>query len=413
MSTRSEQKEYLIKTGEPNPTQIQMLDALINRFKLIVVPGDVRAGKTVGAIMCMILHQAGRSHLRYIVGGQSVATATGNMEYLFEDIAKQNNFHYRYEKGMRKISWVESNSFEYYGHKNADTDKQIAGGTFAGGIIDEASFMHPNFYYMAMSRFSGVPDPVLILTMNPGGRQHWVKRQIIDQIDDIGGIYMHANIEDNEQHLPEGFAEQVGRTLTGHYKKRMLEGEWASATGVVYPEYQVVEQPDTSLLHHVWGVDYGESGVTAAVKLMGNGMQYQAQGEYYHHGASDGIFPPSVHVQRMLDKLGRPSAAYCDPSASLMIAELQRAGVNTYFANNDVLEGIQAVHTAFTTGTLTIHECNYLQDELAGYEWREITDSGIEAPVKKEDHLCDALRYVTQGVLPLQRSLIQRGIVGL
>ena len=87
---------------------------------------------------------------------------------------------------------------------------------------------------------------------------------------------------------------------------------------------------------------------------------------------------------------------YIDPSALALKVELQRKGLPIVQANNDVEEGIQIMTSMMADGDLSVCiDCKNLIREIEGYVWdHKKALLGIDAPIKKDDHAIDSLRYV-------------------
>lgn len=405
-----------LRYDELLPVQQWLLDRVRERKRLTFLPGDIRAGKTSGAAMALYLHSLMRTGSDYIIAGKTVKSVIANVEPYFRQIAKDNGTFYRLYRGSDAHSIIGDNRFSYFGAAHQNSGDVIRGRTAPGGMIDEITLTHPNFYSEMLGRCS-IPDAMIILTTNPGGRTHWVKKQILDRADEIGAAVFQATLEDNK-HIPEHVKEEFDRELHGHYKKRMLQGLWASPEGLVYPEEIISRTDDGGTGYYVWGVDYGQSGVTAAVCLRGSGYKWTVVAEYYRDGQIEGVAPDDIvlHYIEEAFKGMRPKRVAIDPSAASLKAAFRRNGYSVNVATekqgrlNAVNAGIQATYQALANKYLLLHRrCELLYDEMLGYSWREPTDAGIEAPVKRDDHLCDALRYIVRLVMPNSRIKVVGG----
>lgn len=91
-----------------------------------------------------------------------------------------------------------------------------------------------------------------------------------------------------------------------------------------------------------------------------------------------------------------------DPSAASFILQLQRDGLHkARTADNNVLGGIRKIASMMATGDLIINEarCPMLVSELETYTWDpSAADRGEERPLKVDDHLVDALKYVVNSI---------------
>ncbi len=180
------------------------------------------------------------------------------------------------------------------------------------------------------------------------------------------------------------------------------EGEFTKFEGLVYQsfseKYHVTEPyPVPKGAEVVAGLDYGHTAPTAILwaykDKKGNTIVFR---EYYKKGAS------MKSIAAELNKYG-PRAVYVDPSAKGFIVELQNVyGVrNIVPADNKVEEGISRVQSMFEAGvnkqpTIKIFKsCRKLIDELETYHYKQGNDGMLtEKVVKKDDHACDALRYL-------------------
>ena len=75
---------------------------------------------------------------------------------------------------------------------------------------------------------------------------------------------------------------------------------------------------------------------------------------------------------------------------------MQRKGYRLQSAANEVVPGITMVQLFLSQNRLKISKnCPNLIREIQGYVWDDKKALlGIDAPIKKDDHLLDALRYM-------------------
>ena len=86
---------------------------------------------------------------------------------------------------------------------------------------------------------------------------------------------------------------------------------------------------------------------------------------------------------------------YADPSGKQQIEEMIALGCMVEGADNAVAMGIERVIARGKTGRLRISpDCVQLRNESETYHYKEDKD----APVKVDDHACDALRYLVAGL---------------
>ena len=86
---------------------------------------------------------------------------------------------------------------------------------------------------------------------------------------------------------------------------------------------------------------------------------------------------------------------YADPSARQERAELSRLGLQPSPAENDVMAAIDTLSTLMATGRLKVfRSCQHWLDEVEGYVWDKNGDSFLDRPLKLNDDLLDATRYL-------------------
>ena len=122
--------------------------------------------------------------------------------------------------------------------------------------------------------------------------------------------------------------------------------------------------------------------------------------EYYYDSSKTNRQKTDTEYAEDLKKFidGIPvRAIYIDPSAASFKLECQRNGIrNILDAENEVLDGIRFVATLLNNGTLKITRCcKTLIQEMSSYVWdSKAKNLGEDKPLKKNDHLQDALRYL-------------------
>ncbi|MFB6618216.1 terminase [Streptomyces sp. NPDC085524] len=193
---------------------------------------------------------------------------------------------------------------------------------------------------------------------------------------------------------------------------------WVQAEGAIYDmwdeaEHVVDELPE---MRRYWiGIDYGTVNATSAI-LLGEGVDglMYACAEWRHDSRTarrqltDAQY--SAALREWVAELGVvPEWTFVDPSAASFITQLwadSYPGVTR--ASNEVVDGIRSVASLLGAGLLRVHRsCRGLLDELPGYVWDEsAADRGDDKPVKKNDHSCDALRYVIHSTVREWRHLL-------
>lgn len=277
------------------------------------------------------------------------------------------------------------------------------------------------------------PRPKMILDCNPPQKTHWTYKVFrLKQDPSSGGplpdAHQYASLKftpwDNQSNLDDGY---IGRLqgMSGRSRVRFLDGEWGSAEGQVFPEFdpdrhvglttgpgavpttapkgtRAYRGVDYGYVHPtacLWGYidqsdrlviyrEYRESSVTSDV----------AAGAIIRASALDlGGLPATMHQHEMGVATARRYAATVSDHQAEYRHAFERAGLVTTPANKSVQESIDAIKRLFDRGGLIIsHACPRLIEELTSYQWEPIrsSDQVKPTPKKEVDDLVDCLRYI-------------------
>lgn len=304
------------------------------------------------------------------------------------------------------------------GGENVKQVNRIRGSEIKFCYVDEVCDIHPQVFEMLKSRLS-LPYSECHAAANPAGPTHFVKR-FIDQADaepDIDLWHQEYTIWDNP-FLPPAYVRSLEAEYRGTvYYDRYILGRWVKAEGLVYPmwesaledacEYTLPDgTPDPALTYCV-SVDYGTQNAFAALLWVRteDGV-WHAVREFYYSGRREGHQRTDEDYCRDLaalcEGLPRPVEVIVDPSAASFIAALRRSlngdGHQLFrvrHAKNDVADGIRDTATCLQTGRVRVsRDLLELAREFAGYVWDDSEE--FDRPVKVDDHLMDALRYLVR-----------------
>ena len=245
--------------------------------------------------------------------------------------------------------------------------------------------------------------------MQPGRPSSLAEESYLDK---PGLDLAHWNfcLEDNPI-LDDKYKEQLKASYTGMWYNRYILGEWALAHGAIYDCYDYnneYENPFPAPSYYIVGIDYGTTNATAAVLLAvtpNKWPQIRVKSEYYYDSAKKGRSKTDEELVRDIkDFIGykNVSAIYVDPAAASLKIALRQKDLPVLDANNDVLLGIKIVSKFIGGKNIVIHKsCVTLREQLQSYAWdSKAADRGEDKPVKKNDHICDALRYACVTAFP-------------
>lgn len=279
--------------------------------------------------------------------------------------------------------------------------RDIRGSTLSLAYGDEVTLWPAPCFNELKSRLS-VTGAQALLTCNPEGPVHWFKKDFLDRTD-LDLVSWNFLLDDNPS-LDEKFKDNLKKEYTGMWYKRYILGEWAVAHGLIYDSYDhlnIYENPRNNPTYYIAGLDYGTSNATACVLLAVNPRlwpQISVVDEYYYDSAKKGRQKTDDELASDIKNFlqyKNVSAIYVDPSAASLKIELRRRDLPVIDANNDVLEGIKVVSKFVAGKNLVIHKsCQTLIDCIQSYSWcPKAADRGEDKPLKKSEHVCDALRY--------------------
>ena len=385
------------------PTQQQLFNWVRGVWrpetKLFLWQGDVRSGKTWGASYGLVTHSLNYVDKDFIVAGRSASSVERNVVGKLLEAADAFGLEAKRVRSRSQIQ-IGSNRFHIFGAPNVAAQDTVQGMDAAGAVIDEAALIDRGFIDQVIARCSEAGSRV-ILTFNPLWPAHWLFREWI--MGDVDAIYLKARLDDAVAAgiIPQETFDFYLRTLTGHRRKRWLEGEWAAASGLCLPSVQDCERlfGKGDCIRVEAGVDFGISDPTAAVFF----GEYEpghwvTLGEYYH---GDGERTAAEHAAQIkaLGEMYGCSRYWLDPSAAALRAEFSRASMLTISGDNAVLHGIDTLESACAEGRLLVNAtAPNLLSEAALYSWREY--DGPEMPDPRNlDHACDAARYFAMGRL--------------
>jgi PBSX family phage terminase large subunit len=376
--------------------------------------GAVRSGKSVGANFSWF------NHIRHappsgelVMMGRTKETIARNVINVLKDpllygaLAKT----VAYTDGANSAT-ILGRQVHVLGANDIQSEAKVRGMTVAGALVDEATILPESTFQQLVARMS-VRGAKLYATTNPDGPNHWLKRDWLDRPDpDIRS--WHFTLDDNP-FLDPSYVAYLRRQYTGLWRKRFVDGLWVLAEGAIYDMFDLdvhtLEPQDLPFIER-WlcvGVDYGTSNPCHAV-LLGVGVdkrlyvlaEYRHDSRTAHRQMTDAEY--SAALRAWLPTIPIPGTEYTgpeveyivvDPSAASFRAQLQRDGMASWAALNDVLDGIRTVATLLSNDQLRISRaCPHLIGELAGYSWDAAAQKlGEDKPLKVNDHGADALRY--------------------
>lgn len=293
-----------------------------------------------------------------------------------------------------------------------DKAEKILSAEFDLIYVNETPELTEDDWQMLKTRLRNgrVPFQQLMGDGNPAGPRHWLNvrcnsgrtRRITSTHKD-NPAYWDAHRNDWTD-AGRQYIETILGSLTGVQRRRLLEGVWAASEGLVYPEFvpEMVRHEDVEGWQTITGVDIGSRNPTAILTLhvRGDGAHVHISRELYRTDMTSTDILAAVKGEA--DRVS-PDAIYIDPSAKQYIGDLRRSGYPAVPAVNDVLVGIQRVHSVLSTGFSIDPSCIHTIDEFGLYAYPDNPRIETDKPDKKDDHAMDALRYAVMGAMRPKR----------
>jgi phage terminase large subunit-like protein len=321
-----------------------------------------------------------------------------------------------YDKQLRILHFKNGSMFSFFTYEQ---DKSKLGGWTGHRIhYDEEP---PEAFRGELQMRTMVKGGDEIFTMTPVEGLTWTYNEFgpLCEIAEIAdGNYaaeeeisvVVVRMEDNPA-LSDEQIDHALRGLSNEERQARQSGRFVAIHGRIYDDYDptthyVPERPLPENVNIVVGIDPGmryACGVVWAYLTAGDTMV--AFNEGYFQNMTIGQICERIHLANGEFEI-QPIYYVIDPAARNRNNQTGRSdqmefadhGIVAIAGQNAVRPGINRVKERFQTNRLFVTQnCAQLDHELRRYRWRKPPISGeenVEKPVKKDDHLLDALRYV-------------------
>ena len=297
--------------------------------------------------------------------------------------------------------------------RHGDDINSLKNTTLGGALMVQAEEMVEEDFWFLKGRLSRIgASNQLRLECNYDGH-NWIYKLFNEQ--KIGTL-ITTNTFDNEVNLPPDYISGL-KLLPKSLQDRFLYGSDADMEGRIWEEFSAERNIiDPFYVPQGWdriaALDHGFTNPTvvlwAVIDWDGNVFIYD---EYYQAGK-----PVSYNAEQIL-KYDNENVRrwFIDPSCSAktqqkrfadgvvdlhsVIDEYRDYGIRFEPAENSLLAGINRVNEFFKSGKLKITKnCVNTIREVENWKWRKVKLNQVkdhsEEPVDKDDHTCDALRYI-------------------
>jgi phage terminase large subunit-like protein len=409
----------------PHPKQVELMES---HLPIRAFLGGNRSGKTTAGVVDDLIQAVDRSclpeHLLPFKKWEPpffcrimAPDFTGTMEgVIFEKIRqlapksqlRGGSWDAAYDK-QRRMLWFENGSWFQFMSYEQDRDKLGGAALHRVHYDEEPPEQHRVECQFRLIDYSGDE----LFTMTPLMGMSWMFERLYEPFKK--GLLPEASIievdMDDNPHLDEETKNRALLGLSPEERAARKSGNFVHFAGLIYPEFGVDVHvvPMMEVIPEDWmvivGIDPGfrhmAAAVFCAVSPEGDWVVFDEvalQGRTIREVCEE-ILARNVRWGRtprwyVIDPAARNTSAQTGRSDQMEYADY---GVVTIAGQNSVVAGLQRVKGLLVDQRLAVTQnCDNVIDQFRKYRWqtpKKSESEGREAPVKKDDHLLDALRY--------------------
>ena len=376
---------------------------LTKRFKILILCGAVRAGKTYIDNLIFLYElmrvaklakQLNDKHPQFILAGASSGAIYNNV---IAELSRQFGIDLKADK-HNHYHWFGVDIVPVYTASIAGLTG-ARGFTAYGAYINEATLANQEVFNEIRNRCSMAGSHIICDT-NPDIPTHWLKTDYIDNKDPKAGIISYTFTIDDNTFLDKEYVESLKASKPrGMFYDRDILGLWVTGEGIIYQDFNADTMviDDSKIpegLHYYCGCDWGYEHPNP-ILLLGDDDQgntyvlrdYTKKHKFINYWVKI--------AQNLQDEFGSNLIFYADSARPDNVNEFQTAGINCINANKNVLPGIECVAQKMREGKFFIAEsCSQgLMNEIYQYAWDETTGLPLKENDARHNDRLDALRY--------------------
>lgn len=254
----------------------------------------------------------------------------------------------------------------------------------------------------------GIADPL---------RENKPGEKVLSNEDGTVGV-VEVSTKDNPYINQEALKSFIGSLKTENDYEIRIEGKFIQLTGLVYPNFG-----EENVMKFEEFEKFGFNKTNSSIVVsMDHGLR-NPSAWLWHLVSENGsviTFWELYEREKTIEEMSRlvrdinsrfglvPLYYIGDPAIRARSAitgtsvqeEYAKNGIGIVLGSNDVAAGIERVKSAIDNGWRVTHNCKNLLWEIHKYAWMNYSNARVgerknepDQPVKKDDHLCDALRY--------------------
>lgn len=373
--------------------------------RICIWDGAVRSGKTFSSLLRWLKAVKEAKSGELMMVGKTERTLKRNILDPIRDLVGEERFDLKSGSGecilFGKVVYLA-------GANDERAEGKIRGLTLRKLYGDELTLWPESFFTMALSRLS-LDGAQLIGTTNPDGPHHWLNKKYLERADELDLRRFRFRLDDNPS-LSPAFVNALKREYVGLWYQRFVLGRWVQAEGAIYdmldPRRHVVDI--LPAMNRYWAaIDYGTTNPCVFL-LLGEGKDgrlYVVDEWRWDSRQKLRQMTDTEYSRAFMRWIGQHQVqlrrVFIDPSAASFQVQLWRDNVpHVVDADNEVLGGIRSIATLLSNDLLRFHRrAEATVQELSNYVWDpKAQERGEDAPLKREDHGPDALRYGINGL---------------
>ncbi len=279
--------------------------------------------------------------------------------------------------------------------KTAENPDRLRGAGLGFIWMDEAAMMSEETYKILLGTILATKG-IIFMTSTPRGHNWFYHLFCSAETNPMVGV-VRGKSTDNDLLGAEELALMKGQ-LSEDFARQELDAEFVSFDGLVYKGFHYKKHVIPTLMQLppgsevICGIDNGYGDPFACLWVAKHDGKFYVIDEYYEKGRTLDSVARTIR-SKVWDR--HTIRRWADPSGAQERAELDKFGISTYPARNDVFSGINCVERLFEQGRILVAQnCINTISELGQYHFKVSADrNGGEEPVDAFNHAMDALRY--------------------
>lgn len=376
--------------------------------RYLVGYGGAGSSKSYSTAQKILFRVLSEDDHRFLITRKTARSLKRSVFQLFRDIISQWDLSELFSVNLSDLSIVckaNHNQIVMSGLDDVEKLKSITGIT--GVWIEEATEITEDDFIQLDLRLRGdTPNyKQIILTFNPVSAQSWIKKRFFDNTD-LQATVIHSTFDDN-QFIDQEYKDVLNK-LAGENKNLhdvYAKGIWGNRKGLIYSEYELIEELPTDYEYRTFGIDFGYNHPQTLVEVRVIGDSIYVRELFYK---SQTLVTDLITFMKH-EGIREDAIIYADSANPDKIVTIQNAGYRRCNpAKKDVLAGIDYLKSKKLY--VTKDSVNLIK-ELGIYSWKlDKNGEAMEAPVKLFDDGIDALRY---SIFTGEKIKISLAVVGI